>query len=167
MSRTSKTRTASRMALAGLVAGLMLAAYPGSAHAGFIDGVRSVFQLPGEVDKLKEQYQEVQQGYNSALEQLEETKRQAEEARLRAEEARLRAEEYRKLQDQLVAENAGLAEQNRKLAEMVTELRDSEEARSKRTSQIKSVVWTAVLLVGGYFAVSRIARIVMRARARG
>lgn len=160
MSRTSMTRTASRMALAGLVAGLMLAAYPGSAHAGFIDGVRSVFQLPGEVDKLKEQYQEVQQGYNSALEQLEETKRQAEEARLRA-------EEYRKLQDQLVAENAGLAEQNRKLAEMVTELRDSEEARSKRTSQIKSVVWTAVLLVGGYFAVSRIARIVMRARARG
>lgn len=143
-----------------MVSGALLTVSPAPARAGFFDRVRDVFEIPGEVDKLKEQYQEVRAGYDTALQQLQDQKRQAEEARAQA-------EEYRKMQERLMEDNAGLAEQNRQLAETVQELRNSEEARSKQSGRIKTVIWTAVLLVAGYFGISRIARYVMRARARG
>lgn len=138
---------------------LCFLAFPPAAHAGFFDGVKGIFQLPGEVDKLKEDYQQVKDNYDTTIEQLEETKRQAENALQQA-------EAYKQMQEKLTSDNAALMEQNRQLTSMVQELRHSEEARAKQSARIKHIIWVAVLLVAGYFAISRIARYVMRDRNR-
>ncbi|MDF2922782.1 MAG: hypothetical protein K0R57_1696 [Paenibacillaceae bacterium] len=136
-----------------------LTAFPAPAQAGLFDGIRSIMGLPGEVDRLKEDYREVKESYDSTVQQLEDTKRQAEQALLQA-------EEYRQLQEKLMADNAVLMEQNGRLADIVEELQNSEEARARQTNRIQRMIATAVLLVIGYFAVSRVARYVMRAQAR-
>lgn len=151
-----------RLRAAGIVVAASLLLWggnPGSAHANWVDRVRDVFQVPGEVDKLKEQYDEMKSGYDATLEQLEETSRQAEEARRKL-------DDYRLTQEKLLADNEALAERNRQLDATLEELRDSEEARAKQSQRIKRVIWTAVLLVIGYFGISRVARYVMRARVR-
>ncbi|MNI95243.1 hypothetical protein D3C73_1534830 [compost metagenome] len=71
------------------------------------------------------------------------------------------------MQEKLLEDNAGLAEQNRQLAESLQELQHSEEARARQSKRIKSVIWTAVLLVAGFFGITRVARYVMRVRSRG
>lgn len=135
-----------RVALSAvLLAGWGAAAGGGTAHAGLYDRVRDIFELPGEVDQLKKSYDET-------LEQLE--------------AARQQTEEYRRMQERLLAENAKLLEQNRELAAAVQELRTGEEARSKHSDRIRRMIWTAALLAAGYFAVTRLARFVMRARTR-
>lgn len=160
MERTSWGRRASRLACAGLAVMMLLGASPSPAYAGWFDRVRDIFEMPEQVDELKAQYQEVKEGYDSTLQQLEET-------RLQAEEARLRAEEYRQQQEKLQADNEGLIEENRKLAETILELQHSEEARARQAQRIKNLVWTAVLLTAGFFGISRVARYVLRVRARG
>ncbi len=158
----NKTSLRIRLGAAAVVTAACLAlwgAKPPSAHAGWVDRVRDVFQVPGEVDKLKEQYNEMKTGYDATVEQLEETRR-------RAEEAQKLTEEYRKTQEQLITDNAALAEQNRQLAATLEELKDSEEARARSAARVKRLIWTAVLLVGGYFGISRVARYVMRARVK-
>ncbi|MDF2938392.1 MAG: hypothetical protein K0Q90_3765 [Paenibacillaceae bacterium] len=151
-----------RLRAAGVAAAacvLLWGAQPPSAYAGWVDRVRDVFQVPGEVDKLKEQYNEMKSGYNATVEQLEETRRQALEAQKLT-------EDYRKTQEQLLTDNAALAEQNRQLAVTLEELKHSEEARARQAERIKRLIWTGVLLVAGYFGISRVARYVMRARVK-
>ncbi|MFM9332459.1 hypothetical protein [Paenibacillus mesotrionivorans] len=159
MNKTSRMLRLGAAAAAAAACLALWGAEPPSAHAGWVDRVRDVFQVPGEVDKLKEQYNEMKSGYDATVEQLEETRR-------RAEEAQKLTEEYRKTQEQLITDNAALAEQNRQLAATLEELKDSEEARARSAARVKSLIWTAVLLVGGYFGISRVARYVMRARVR-
>lgn len=146
--------------IAFFISVLLFAAFPGTAHAGFIDGVKGIFGIPGDVDKLKEQYQEVKSGYDSALQELDEAKR-------RTDTAIEQAEELKKIQQDLLAQNAGLAEQNRKLAETVEELEHSQEARDRQAKRVKTLVWTVVLAAAGLFAATRAARYIMRARVRG
>lgn len=158
----NKTSRMLRLGDAAVVAAVCLALWgiqPPSAHAGWVDRVRDVFQVPGEVDKLKEQYNEMKSGYDATVEQLEETRRQAEEAQRMT-------EEYRRTQEQLLSDNAALAEQNRKLAATLEQLKDSEEARTRSAARVKRLIWTGVLLVAGYFGISRVARYVMRARVK-
>ncbi|RAU99894.1 hypothetical protein [Paenibacillus sp. YN15] len=158
----NKTNRLLRLPAAGIAVAaclLLWGAQPPSAHAGWVDRVRDVFQVPGEVDKLKEQYNEMKSGYDATVEQLEETRRQAQEAQKLT-------EDYRRTQEQLLADNAALAEQNRQLAATLEELKDSEAARARQAERIKRLIWTAVLLVAGYFGISRVARYVMRARVR-
>lgn len=114
-------------------------------EAGLYDRVKDIFELPGEVDKLKEEYGRVKDSYDSALMELDNARR---------------------TQEKLLEENARLAEQNRLLAEAVQQLKESEQDRSRRADRLQRMIWTAVLLVGGYFAVTRVARYVMRARSR-
>lgn len=159
MNKTKRTPWLGAAGVAAAACLLLWGAQPQTAHAGWVDRVRDVFQVPGEVDKLKEQYNEVKSGYDATLEQLEETRR-------RAEEAQKLTEEYRKTQEQLLNDNAALAEQNRQLAATLEELKDSEEARARSAARVKRLIWTAVLLVGGYFGISRVARYVMRARVK-
>jgi predicted nuclease with TOPRIM domain len=131
--------------LAAVLGGGLYAADSGTAHAGLYDRVRDIFELPGEVDKLKE-------GYYETLEQLEAAKRQA--------------EAYRQMQEQLMADNARLQEQNRQLTEAVEALKSLQDERSRQSGRIQRMIWTAVLLIAGYFGITRVARYVMRARSR-
>jgi TolA-binding protein len=146
--------------IAVFISVMLFAAFPGTAHAGFIDGVKGVFGIPGDVDKLKEQYQEVKSGYDSALLELDEAKR-------RTDTAIAQAEDMKKIQEGLLAQNAGLAEQNRKLAETVEELEHSQEARDRQAKRVKTLVWTLAATAAGLFAATRAARYIMRARVRG
>lgn len=158
----NKTCRRVRLGAAAVLAAACVAlwgAEPLPAYAGWVDRVRDVFQVPGEVDKLKEQYNEMKSGYDATVEQLEETRR-------RAEEAQRMTEEYRRTQEQLLSDNAALAEQNRRLADTLEQLKDSEQARTRSAARVKRLIWTGVLLVAGYFGISRVARYVMRARVK-
>lgn len=138
-----------------LVLTLLAAAVSGGsdlpqAHAGLYDRVKDIFELPGEVDRLKEEYGTVKERYEEAVKQLE--------------SARQEAEAFRKLQEQLMADNAKLAEQNRQLAGMVEELKAAEEGRAKQSGRVQKLIWTAVALVAGYFVFGRAARLLLRNR---
>ncbi|WP_438448637.1 hypothetical protein [Gorillibacterium sp. sgz5001074] len=141
----TKRRTL-RAAALGLIAALgFLTGGTQTAEAGLYDRVKDIFELPGEVDKLKEEYGKVKGSYDDALKELD---------------------SYRQMQEKLLEDNARLAEQNRLLAETVQSLKKAEESRSRSSSRIQRMIWTVVLLGAGYVILTRVARYVMRARSR-
>lgn len=152
MKRTSLGKRKARKAATAILALAAFAwpAAPDPVHAGVTDRVKEFFQLPGEVDRLKENYDQMQSRYDETMHQLDDAKAQA--------------EAYRQAQDRLAEENARLAEQNRKLESMVVELKQSEEARAKKSLRLRQMGWTALFLAVGYVAVTRLARFLLRAR---
>ncbi|WNQ09709.1 hypothetical protein MJA45_19040 [Paenibacillus aurantius] len=120
------------------------------AHAGVIDTVRGIFELPAEVDKLKEDYDRVQQEYARTKEELNEAKQAA--------------EQVTHDQKELMDANRRLLEQNRQLSDMVGQLQSAEQARIRSMKQLRTVLFTLIGLVIGYFLLSRILRVYLRSR---
>ncbi|HEY2494239.1 MAG TPA: hypothetical protein VGI33_15210 [Paenibacillus sp.] len=109
-----------------------------TAHANyftdFYNGVELFSELPSEVNKLKESYQQT-------LNELE--------------EARANIKNYQEQQ-------ASLMEQNRQLTETITLLKDAESSKQGRTQQIKVVIIWAIALFIGYFILIRTLRFIMQ-----
>lgn len=59
-------------------------------------------------------------------------------------------------------QNADLAEQNRQLTEMVGQLQEAEAAREQNANRLKTIAFTAVALLVGYFILTRALRFGMR-----
>ncbi|GIP37966.1 hypothetical protein J31TS4_12460 [Paenibacillus sp. J31TS4] len=147
------TRTGRRVwkpAAVLLAAGVLLTAGAAPAQAGVVDRVKGFFQLPQEVDRMRDSYQEVQGQVQRSMEELE--------------AARQAADQMAASQRQLLEENERLQQKNRELASMVDELRTSEEARREKASRIRTIVLTVAGLAAGYFLLGRLARVALRSR---
>ena len=130
----SSLRTISMLFL--MIWGLLLAG--SSAHANyfhdFYNGVEKFSDLPGEVNQLKESYQET-------LDELDQAKQNA-----------------KAFEEQ----NVQLVEQNRQLAETVNQLKEVNELKDAKARKFKIMLITVILLVIGYFVLIRVLRFVMR-----
>jgi len=119
-----------------MIWGLLLAG--SSAHANyfhdFYNGVEKFSDLPGEVNQLKESYQET-------LDELDQAKQNA-----------------KAFEEQ----NVQLVEQNRQLAETVNQLKEVNELKDAKARKFKIMLITVILLVIGYFVLIRVLRFVMR-----
>lgn len=100
----------------------------------FYDGLQQFSELPAELNKLKDSY---------------------EETRKELEQAKASAQAYEQ-------QNAQLIEQNRQLTETVQLLNEAELSRQNRSKQIRSVVMWAIGLAVGYFLLTRTIRLVMK-----
>ncbi|MGF7047058.1 putative PurR-regulated permease PerM [Paenibacillus sp. DS2015] len=120
-----------------LLSGFLLMLSP-TAHANyftdFYNGVEQFSELPSEVNKLKESYQQT-------LSELA--------------EARASIKNYQLQQESLM-------DQNRQLTETITLLQDAESSKQSRMDQIKVVVIWAVALLIGYFILIRTLRFLMQ-----
>lgn len=122
-----------------------------AAHANYFsdlyNGLQNFSELPGEVNKLQESYQQT-------TEELQQTKDQL----------GLTLQEMETYREQ----NAALQEQNRQLSQVVNELKEERTARENYYSRIKVTVITGIGLILGYFVLIRLLRFGMRHRsARG
>lgn len=143
-----------RLALSIALAVLLIGASPSPAHAGVMDKVKQWFELPGQVDNLREQYDTTRQQLEDATKQMDEAARQSRET----------IEQYRESEQRLREENERLAKQNEQLAQAVSSLQDAERARSDRSRRTWTLIWTAVGLVGLYFVSSRLFRLLLRSK---
>ncbi|GAB2694743.1 hypothetical protein ACFQWB_12070 [Paenibacillus thermoaerophilus] len=134
---------------------LTLGATPVS--AGIAESVRDFVQLPGNVRDLQQQYVETKQ-------QLEESMEQAAKA---AESLQAAQESMKKAladNEALRQQNEQLNRQNERLQQQLADLQQAEQARKDRNRRIWTASLTAAGLLAGYFAISRILRIVMRSK---
>ncbi len=126
------------MTLVLTLAGIAMGTTGRQANANYIsnlyDNIQQFSELPQEVNNLKN-------SYNQTMEELD--------------RARLNAE-------QLQQQNADLAEQNRQLTQMVSQLQESEAARSRGVERLKTVALTAIMLAVLYFVLIRALRFGMR-----
>lgn len=143
-----------RLPLLILWSGLLLFSAHTPAQAGIFGTFKGIMELPEEIDRLKEDYEQVRQNYNDTMSRLEEAERAAQSA----------AQTYESSQQKLIQENEKLQSQNRELLQMVLELQQSEQERRQKASRFRTIVWTAVGLVGGYFVLTRGMRVVLRSR---
>lgn len=150
-------RKTSMILLVLLILPLWCPSFLPKAEAGAWNRVKSFFQLPGEVDQLKDKYQEVQQNYEEVQQNFQDTREQLDATRQQA-------EKYQEEQLKLLEDNKRLEEQNRKLQETVGKLEHSEEERSQGYKKIRRILYTAAGLVVGYFVLGRLLRVVWRSR---
>jgi peptidoglycan hydrolase CwlO-like protein len=115
-------------------------------------GLQNFSELPGEVNKLQESYQQT-------MDELQQTKDQLGETQDQLGQTLQEMEDYR---DQ----NAALQEQNRQLSLVVDELRNDRTARENYYNRIKVTLITGVGLLVGYFILVRALRFAMRSRSR-
>ena len=149
-------------ALAALLLAVSLLPLPGTAapaQAGAFSRIKSLFQLPGEVDKLQDNYQQIQEQYNDTRQELEDTRLQAEENARKAQEA---AERFTAEQRQLAEQNAALAEENRKLAAAVDELRNTNELKQRANRRLRTALYTGAGLIAAVFLGGRFTRFALR-----
>ncbi|AIQ39492.1 hypothetical protein MKZ24_32550 [Paenibacillus sp. FSL R7-0297] len=123
------------------------------------NGLQSFSELPGEVNKLQESYQQTaeelqktKENLGTAVDELGQTKDQLDQT----------------LQQMATyqAQNAALQEQNRQLSQVVDELKNDRTARENYYNRIKVTVITGLALILGYFLLIRLLRFTMRHRSR-
>ncbi|KAI7261543.1 hypothetical protein KC345_g9724 [Hortaea werneckii] len=163
MNRRITDHTIKLLCSALLLLGISLACGAPAAKANYFNdlynGLQSFSELPGEVNKLQESYQET-------AEELEKTKT----------ELGTTVDELGQTKDQLdqtlqqmatyQAQNAALQEQNRQLSLVVDELKNDRTAREHYYNRIKVTVITGLALILGYFLLIRLLRFTMRHRSR-
>ncbi|TMV50824.1 hypothetical protein FE783_09135 [Paenibacillus mesophilus] len=143
-----------RLVLSIALAVLLIGASPSPAHAGVMDRVKQWFELPGQVDNLREQYDTTRQQLQDATKQMDEAARQSRET----------IEQYRESEQRLREENERLAKQNEQLAQAISGLQEAERARSDRSRRTWILIWTAAGLVAMYFVSSRLFRLLLRSK---
>ncbi|KHL94245.1 hypothetical protein QW71_19545 [Paenibacillus sp. IHB B 3415] len=116
------------------------------------NGLQSFSELPGEVNKLQESYQQTAEELQKTKDELGQTKDQLDQS----------------LQQMTTyqAQNAALQEQNRQLSQVVDELKNDRTARENYYNRIKVTVITGLALILGYFLLIRLLRFTMRHRSR-
>jgi Skp family chaperone for outer membrane proteins len=125
-----------------------------SAHAGFFDTVKGIFQLPEQVDNLQQQYESTKQKLDEATDQLDSVARESKEA----------LQQYKDSEQRLMQENERLARQNEQLQQSIAQLQQSELERSSKYRRTIIMIGTAAALVLLYFVLGRVLRVVLRSR---
>ena len=119
------------------------------AEAGFWENVYNGYEqftnLPEEVNKLQQSYEQTITELNSAKESIE---------------------SFQARNEELIAQNQYLMEQNETLTSMVGQLQKAEEQRMKTQKRITNTVITAVGLILFYFLLVRIIRYRMRRHSK-
>lgn len=116
------------------------------------NGLQSFSELPGEVNKLQESYQQTAEELQKTKDELGQTKDQLDQS----------LQQMANYQ----AQNAALQEQNRQLSQVVDELKNDRTARENYYNRIKVTVITGLALILGYFLLIRLLRFTMRHRSR-
>jgi regulator of replication initiation timing len=131
-----KLRSRSNLAFVGqvLAAALLMIVFLGSAstaEANVIDKIKGLYDLPGDVDNLKKQYEATKQ-------ELEDQKA--------------------KLEEQVI-KNSQLLEENKTLQTRIQDMEQSViQAKNKRAHQFKIALITAASLIIVYFGLGRLFR---------
>ncbi|MDO3408533.1 hypothetical protein QWJ34_01995 [Saccharibacillus sp. CPCC 101409] len=139
-----------------LAAGLFLLPNAPRAEAAWnpfddvVNGIETFGQLPGEVNKLRE-------GYEQTMSELESTKAELSSARSDLEAYRDDLDTYRE-------QNAQLNEQNKQLQATVAALDALREEREKSSRTMKIVIFVLVALFVGFFLFTRVLRFGLRGR---
>lgn len=119
------------------------------AQAGFWENVYNGYEqftnLPEEVNKLQQNYEQTITELNSAKENIE---------------------SFQAHNEELIAQNKYLMEQNESLTSMVNQLQKAEEQRMKTQKRITTTVITAIGLIVLYFLIVRIIRYRMRRHSK-
>lgn len=119
------------------------------AQAGFWENVYNGYEqfsnLPEEVNKLQQSYEQTMTELNSAKENIE---------------------SFQAHNEELIAQNQYLMEQNESLTSMVSKLQKAEEQRMKTQKRITTTVITAIGLIVFYFVLVRIIRYRMQRHSR-
>ncbi|OKP97076.1 hypothetical protein [Paenibacillus sp. P46E] len=156
MKQKVKRTYAKLLSSALLLLGLSVIFPAPAAKANYINdiynGLQSFSELPGEVNKLQESYQQTAEELQQTKDELGQTKDQL-------------GQTLQQMAD-YQTQNAALQEQNRKLSEVVNELKDDRTAREKYYNRIKNTIFTGIALVLGYFLMIRLLRLGMRHRSR-
>ncbi|MFB5763305.1 hypothetical protein [Paenibacillus medicaginis] len=139
MKITVRRRLAPYVLAASLLAGIQFS-FPGSAQASWndiVEGWERYSNLPDEVNRLHESYQQTQEQLKQAQENLKSYQEQ----------------------------NTQLLEQNRKLTETVTELTRLQQRREAALHRNKIIFWTSLALLVGYFVLIRLMRYMMKRKS--
>lgn len=123
------------------------------------NGLQSFSELPGEVNKLQESYEQT-------AEELRQTKEDLGAAVDELGETKDQLSESMQQMSTYQAQNAALQEQNRQLSMVVEELKNDRTARENYFNRIKVTVITGLALIVGYFLLVRLLRFTMRHRSR-
>ncbi|WP_160032371.1 hypothetical protein [Paenibacillus sp. An7] len=119
------------------------------AQAGFWENVYNGYEqfsnLPEEVNKLQQSYEQTMTELNSAKENIE---------------------SFQAHNEELIAQNQYLMEQNESLTSMVSQLQKAEEQRMKTQKRVTTTVITAIGLILFYFVLVRIIRYRMQRHSR-
>ncbi|WNS41268.1 hypothetical protein [Paenibacillus sp. MMS20-IR301] len=150
---------ASALLLTGISLGYGAPAAKANYFTDLYNGLQSFSELPGEVNKLQESYQQT-------ADELRQTK---EDLSTAVDELGQTKEQLSQSLDQMAAyqaQNAALQEQNRQLSLVVDELKNDRTARENYYQRIKVTVITGLALILGYFLLIRLLRLTMRHRSR-
>ncbi|WP_405461188.1 hypothetical protein [Paenibacillus sp. HJGM_3] len=134
--------------------GVVLSVQATPASAGFISGVKSFFQLPGEVDRLQTQYEDTKQQLDRANQELDVVSREAKET----------LQQFKESEQKLIEQNARLAEQNEQLQRSIQLLQQAERERAAKYRRTMTMIFTAAGLIVLYFVLNRVMRVVLRTR---
>lgn len=152
-------------------AALLTFAAPAPADAAWWD----IFSLPGEVNELREEYDNTKTRLEEVTRQSQETIEQyrLQQERLIETQEQMSLDQERMSQDQermesenkrLIAQNERLIAQNEELSQAVVSLQRAEEARAKHTARIWSYVYVGLGLVALYLLLGRFLRLFLRSR---
>ncbi|NGZ74859.1 hypothetical protein [Saccharibacillus alkalitolerans] len=148
-------RTAGRSIAAGLLTALLLLPAGNRAQAwepfdNFVNGLEMFGQLPGEVNELR-------QGYEETVDQLN-------AAKADIQGYRDDMDAYKQQITQLNEQNVRLDEQNRQLQQTVAALNAAQKERERSARTMKFIIFILVGLFVGYFLLIRVLRLGLRGR---
>lgn len=158
LTRTWKKLTLSALLLLGLSVYLPAPAAEANYFSDLYNGLQNFSELPGEVNKLQQSYQETVEELQQTKDQLGQTVDALGETQNQLGQTLEQMETYR-------AQNEALQEQNRQLSLVVDELKNDRTERENYYNRIKVTVITGIALILGYFVIIRLLRFMMRHRS--
>lgn len=111
---------------------------------------KDLYNLPGDVGELREQYDETKSQLEAVTRRSQETLKQYEESQLQIE--------------QLNKQNEQLLSQNERLADAVISLQQAEEARANKVKLWWRYAYIGIGLLALYFISGRLVRVLLRSR---
>lgn len=154
-----EARRARRRARGAVLGALALAALLvplSTAHAGLLDRMKEIYQLPEQVESAQKQYEEAKRELADQAGRLEEQKDQLTETIRQSEET----------QRQLTTQNEQLREQNAALQERLLAMEQAEQERRANSRRLTMLGAAAAALVAGYFVLGRLIRVIVWKRTK-
>lgn len=148
----------SALLLLGISACFPAASAEANYFSDLYNGLQSFSELPGEVNRL-------QQNYKETVEELQQTKEQLGQTVDALGETQSQLGQSLEQMDTYRAQNEALQEQNRQLSLVVDELNNDRTVRENYYNRIKVTMITGLALILGYFLIIRLLRLTMRHRS--
>ncbi|AIQ50893.1 hypothetical protein [Paenibacillus sp. FSL R7-0331] len=159
LTRNWKKLSLSALLLLGISVCLPAPAAKANYFSDLYNGLQSFSELPGEVNRLQQNYQQTVEELQQTKDQLGQTVDALGETQNQLGQTLEQMETYR-------TQNEALQEQNRQLSLVVDELKNDRTQREHYFNRIKVTVITGIALILGYFVIIRLLRFTMRHRSR-